>query len=29
MEYALLIYGDEKVWAAQTEAEVQETLQRH
>jgi hypothetical protein len=29
MEYALLIYGDEKVWASRTEAESQEVLERH
>jgi hypothetical protein len=29
MEYALLIYGDEKVWASRTEAESREVLERH
>jgi hypothetical protein len=29
MEYALLIYGDEKVWASRSEAEIQETNERH
>jgi hypothetical protein len=29
MQYALLIYGDEKVWEARTEAEQQETHARH
>lgn len=29
MEYALLIYGDEKVWAAGTDAERTEALARH
>jgi hypothetical protein len=29
MEYALLIYGDEKVWASRSEAEIQETHERH
>ncbi|MEW9555857.1 YciI family protein [Nonomuraea sp. NPDC050783] len=29
MEYALLIYGDEKVWAAQTEDELRELAARH
>ena len=29
MEYALLIYGDEKVWESFTEAEAQENHARH
>jgi hypothetical protein len=29
MEYALLIYGDEKVWAARTEDEAREHGARH
>jgi hypothetical protein len=29
MEYALLIYGDEKVWAARTDEESQANHERH
>ena len=29
MEYALLIYGDEKVWASRTEADIKTTNERH
>jgi hypothetical protein len=29
MEYALLIYGDKKVWASRTEAEGREVRDRH
>ena len=29
MQYALLIYGDEKVWAARDERELQENHERH
>jgi len=29
MQYALLIYGDEKVWEARTDAEQQENEARH
>jgi hypothetical protein len=29
MEYALLIYGDEKVWASRDEAETKATNERH
>jgi hypothetical protein len=29
MEYALLIYGDEKVWAARDERELAENHERH
>jgi hypothetical protein len=29
MEYALLIYGDEKVWESRTEAEARENHERH
>ena len=29
MEYALLIYGDEKAWAARTDEEMRELTERH